>query len=254
MKRSRAFPSKALRGAAALLLAAGLGCASTQLQTTEQYGGTNLPRPQRIIVMPFATSADEVKLDWSPTAQAWRLTGESATQERQKVGHEVAEALARKLVSKIQGLGLPAEFAEDAPPYDGSAMLVIYGQFVSINEGNRAERVVIGLGLGRSDVRTDVQVYEAMYDGRRTLDQFEIDAKSGRKPGAAETLGVGGLAGHLAVSAAVTAGGAVAGEAFGTNVEDDAERTASKIANALGTFFARQGWIAQPKGLLGDLP
>ena len=235
--------------AATALLFAGLGCASTNLATSEQYGGLGLPRPDRILVMPFATSPDEVKLDWSPTAQTWRLSGESSTQERQQVAHSVAEALARKLVSKIQALGLPAEYSVEAPDYGGPAKVVIYGQFLSIDEGNRAERVVIGLGAGRSDVKTAVQVYETMDDGRRLLDQFDVDAKSGRKPGAAETLGVGGLAGNLAVSGAVTAASAVGGEMFGADAEADAERTASKIANALGTFFARQGWIAPPKSL-----
>jgi hypothetical protein len=249
MRRSDAARSGGLL-AAALLCAAGLGCASTDLATTQQYGGLGLPRPERILVYPFATSPDEVKLDWSPTAQTWRLSGESSSQERQKVAHSVAEALAKKLVAKIQALGLPAEFATERPAADQPSLVAIDGHFVAIDEGNRAERVVIGLGAGRSDVKTAVQVYELMPEGSRLLDQFQIDAKSGRKPGAAETLGVGGLAGNLAVSGAVTAASTVGGEAFGTDVEADAERTASKIASALSTFFVRQGWIAPPKSLL----
>jgi hypothetical protein len=71
-----------------------------------------------------------------------------------------------------------------------------------------------------------------------------VDAKSGRKPGAAETMGVGAAAGERAASAAVTAAGAVGTEAFGTDVEADAERTAAKIATVLQSFFERQGWIA----------
>lgn len=254
MRRSDATRPLGPCRAAALALAAALGCASTQLQTTQQYGGTNLPRPEQIVVMPFATSADEVKLDWSPTAQTWRLSGKSATQERKKVGQQVAEALSKKLVSKIQALGLPAEYSVEPPQYGGPPTVVIYGQFLAINEGNRAERVVIGLGAGRSDVKTAVQVYELMYDGRRMLDSFDVDAKSGRKPGAAETMGVGGLAGTLAVSGAVTAASTVASEAFGADVEADAERTAGKIASALGTFFARQGWIPPQKSLLQQIP
>ena len=111
------------------------------------------------------------------------------------------------------------------------------------DEGNRVERVTIGLGAGRSGVRTAVQVAEVFPEGRRMVDQFEIDAKSGLEPGAAETMGLGAAAGNLTVSADVTAAGTVASEAFGANVEDDAERTASKIATALRTLFVRQGWI-----------
>jgi hypothetical protein len=57
---------------------------------------------------------------------------------------------------------------------------------------------------------------------------------------------MGAAAGTLAVSAAVTAGGAIASEALGADVEADARRTASSIADQLETYFTRQGWI-QPE-------
>ena len=42
----------------------------------------------------------------------------------------------------------------------------ITGQLVSIDEGDRTERIVIGLGADRSDVRVRVQVYEVPPSGR----------------------------------------------------------------------------------------
>jgi len=234
----------ALGRASLLALVTGLGCASTDVTMTSQYGGA-LPRPERILIFPFATSPEEVQLDWSPTVVgAWKLEGVSAGAERQKVAHSVAQALAQKLVSKVQALGLPAELATGDVPAPSGSTLAISGQFLSIDEGSRAERVVIGLGAGRSEVRTAVQVAELFPGGRRLVDQFEVDAKSGRKPGAAETMGAGAAAGHLAVSAAVSAAGSVASEAFGDDVEADAERTAAKIAATLQSLFERQGWIA----------
>ena len=241
---ARACALGALGLASLLALVTGLGCASTDVTMTSQYGGV-LPRPERILIFPFATSPEEVQLDWSPTVVgAWKLEGLSAGAERQEVAHSVAQALAQKLVGKVQALGMPAELAMgDVPAPSGSA-LAISGQFLSIDEGSRAERVVIGLGAGRSEVRTAVQVAELFPEGRRLVDQFEIDAKSGLKPGAAETMGVGAAAGNLAVSAAVTAAGSVASEVFGADVDADAERTAAKIASALQSLFERQGWIA----------
>lgn len=237
----------ASRSLLALVLVAGVGCASTDVAVSSQYGGA-LPRPQQILIFPFATSPEEVTLDWSPTAAgAWKLQGLSAGAEQQKVAHAVAEALAKSLVTKVQALGLPARLAMGDVPAPSGPTLAISGQFLAIDEGNRAERVVIGLGAGRSDVRTAVQVSELFPEGRRLVDQFDVDAKSGRKPGAAETMGVGAAAGHLAVSAAVTAAGAVAAEAFGDDVDADAERTAAKIATVLQSLFQRQGWIP-PQG------
>jgi hypothetical protein len=228
------------------LLLATLGCATTKVTgTTVDLG--RLPRPERILVHRFATSGDEVRLDHSVTAAAaWKLQGVSEASERQDVARAVSNALADNLVKKIQELGLPAELAEGEPTLDGRPTLVIDGQIFSIDEGSRTKRVVIGLGAGRSDVRTSVQVYEILLAARRTVDQFEVDAKSGSTPGMAETMGAGAAAGHLATSVAVSAAKSVASERFGDDVDADARRTATEISKVLAAFFARQGWIAPP--------
>ena len=242
-----AFVTDRLRAAAwapLCALALGVGCASTDVSMSSEYSGA-LPRPQQILIFPFATSPEEVQLDWSPTvAGVWKLEGLSSSQEDQRVAHAVQQALAQRLAAKVQALGLPAQVASGDVPAPSGPTIAVTGQFLAIDEGNRAERVVIGLGAGRSDVRTAVQVAEIFPEGRRIVEQFDVDAKSGRKPGAAETMGVGAAAGHLAVSAAVTAAGSVASEAFGDDVDADAERTAAKIASVLQMLFQRQGWLA----------
>ena len=122
--------------------------------------------------------------------------------------------------------------------------MLIKGQLVSIDEGNRTERVIIGLGAGRSDVRAQVQVYEVTAAGRQLIDTIEVDAKSGLAPGMAETMGVGGLTGHLLVSTVVGGGLHVADEALGTNVVADADRSAKGIAKQLSALFAKEGWTS----------
>jgi hypothetical protein len=54
-------------------------------------------------------------------------------------------------------MGVPAERAAGTPPNYGN-IIEIVGQFLSIDEGNWAERVVIGLGAGRMNVKALVQV------------------------------------------------------------------------------------------------
>lgn len=240
----RSFAHSRAACALMFLLAGSFGCASTQVTTTEQYGG-RLPRPERVLVYRFATSPDDIQLDHSPTVvAAWKLQGISATSEERAVGRAVAAAVADNLVKKIQQMGLPAEFAEGPLPEDGPPTIAIDGQFLAIDEGSRAERVVIGLGAGRSDVQTAIQVTEVARGGRRLVDQFQVTAKSGRKPGMAETMGAGAAAGSLAASAVVSTAAAVGSEAFGADVDADGRRTADKVAAALETFFERQGWIA----------
>src|SRR5262245_28791079 len=230
-----------------MLAARASGCATTQV-TDESASWGRSPRPERILVRAFATSPGEVQLDHSLTAMAaWKLEGVSASSERDKVAHDVAAALADNLVKKIQALGLPAERASGPLPRDGVPTVVIDGQFLAVDEGSRTERVVIGLGAGKSEVRTAVQVVELLAEGSRTLNTFEIDAKSGSTPGMAETMGAGAAAGHLAPSAAVSLAKSVGSEKFGDDVDADARRTADQISKVLAGSFARQGWIAPPE-------
>ena len=55
--------------------------------------------------------------------------------------------------------------------------MLIKGQLISIDEGNRTERVIVGLGAGRSDVRAQVQVYEVTPAGSQLIDTIEVDGK-----------------------------------------------------------------------------
>jgi hypothetical protein len=225
-----------------VLLAALFACATTQVED-ESAAWARVPKPERILVNAFAVSRQEVRLDHGVSAEAWKLQGISESSERSAVGHKVADALADNLVKKIHELGLPAERTSGPPPRDGVPTLVIDGQFLAIDEGSATARVVIGLGAGKSQVRTAVQVIEVLPEGSRTLDAFEVDAKSGSTPGMAETMGAGAAAGHLATSAAVSVAKSVASEKFGDNVEADARRTAAQISKLLAGSFERQGWI-----------
>ena len=226
---------------AGLLLAA--SCGPTKVKTAEEYTG-KLPRPDRILVYDFAASPDEVKLDTGLSAEIARaVEGKPRTADELKIGHAVAGALAKELVREIQGFGLPAERAAGIPPTSGNILLV-QGQLVSVDEGNRTERVVIGLGAGRTDVKAHVQVYEITAEGKQKVEQMQADAKSGRKPGMAEMMGVGALAGHLLTSTAVSGAVSASGEASWETVEADAKRLAKDVAKELGQFFVAQEWIS----------
>ncbi len=219
-----------------------IGCAPTQVKTVNEYSG-KLARPDRIFVYDFAASPDDVDTSKGVISELQGLvTKEPRSKEEKAVGRHVANALAKELVKEIQSFGLPAERAAGTPPSTGN-ILEIEGQFLSIDEGNRAERVIIGFGLGRTDVKTNVQLYDITATGRRAVEKFTTDAKSGRKPGMALFVATGALAGHAAVSTLVSGGVAAASEKFSANVEADAKRTAKEIAKRLGVFFVGQGWI-----------
>jgi hypothetical protein len=185
----------------------------------------------------------DVQLDRGLGGQVEEMAkGSPRTEQEIQLGQQAARALSNELVARINAMGLPARRVVGAPSRWEKALL-IEGQFVSIDQGNSTERNVIGLGAGRSQVQTLVQVYETRGAQLVRLQEFSTDAASGIRPGAAETMGMGAAAGTLAVSAAVTAAGTVASEAFGATVQADAERTAADIADKLKTYFTEQGWI-----------
>lgn len=218
------------------------GCGQTQVKTVSEYGG-KLPRPDRIFVYDFAVSPDDVDTGKGVISDVEHLVKKTPrTKEEKAVGRAVASSLAKHLVKEIQNFGLPAERAAGNSPATGK-ILEIEGQFLSIDEGNQTERVIIGFGAGRTDVKTNVQVYDVTAQSRRTVEKFTTDAKSGRKPGMAVFVGAGALMGHAAVSTVVSGGVSAASEKFSANVEADAKRTAKEIARRLGQFFVRQGWI-----------
>ena len=221
--------------------------ACTSAQSTMETTDAMLPEPQVVIVETFAASPDEVKLDEGLSTeieQAVRADrGASRADQEVQAGRQVADAIADKLVVEIQDMGLQARRGSTVPAGTQNALL-IKGQLVSIDEGNRTERVIIGFGAGRSDVRTQVQVYEVTPTGSRLIDTIEVDAKSGLTPGMAETMGVGGLAGHLVMATVVGGGVHVASEARGVGVVADADRAAKGIAKQLAGLFAQEGWTS----------
>ncbi|HYB42579.1 MAG TPA: DUF4410 domain-containing protein [Candidatus Methylomirabilis sp.] len=229
----------------ALALMAWAGCARTSVEHVD-VRATGMPRPDLIIVHDFAVSPEQVALDQGVASRIGQMVKDTPEAEaQQKVGQDVARAVTEKLVAEILKLGIPAEPAATAAPVAGPT-LSVEGQFLSVDEGNRTRRMIIGFGAGASEVRTLVQIYETTGEGRRMIEDFYTTVKSSRKPGFGPMAGVGAMAGRAATSAGVSAGVGLATERSQT-VEGDATHTAEEIAKVLSQYFAQQGWIEPDK-------
>ena len=217
-----------------------LGCAPTSVQTLTEYNNP-LTRPTLVTVQNFAVSPDEVKLDSGVAGKVEDLTrGSPRTAQERALGAAAREAFAKDITAQLQKMNIPATRGSHLSP-DGPT-LVIQGQFVSIDEGNMAEREVIGFGLGRTSVKTYIQVYEVSPRSRILVASYETDAKSGYKPGLAVSLGAGAVADKLAASAIVGGSLAVVSETFLSTVNADADRTAKDFANKIKQLYRYQGW------------
>lgn len=234
---------RARRYIAAVLAAAMTGCAPSEVKPVQSYHGPPLARPAMVVVADFATAPDAVTLDRGLGARLRNMTGAGDAARQTEDDRKVAAAISNTLVTEIQALGLPAMRSNQSPPPSDSDALVVSGRILSIDEGNRTRRNVIGLGAGQSAVQARTEVYYvARGGGPQLVESYDSNAESSRKPGAAETMGVGAATGRAAESGLMS-GATGAAPALSGDVEADGTRTAKAIAKQLKEFFASQGWV-----------
>jgi hypothetical protein len=244
MKRVGQISTALKHVSAAALVLAMAACSPARVQPMHSYAGSTLPRPTVVVVNDFAVTPEEVKLDrgLSSRLKSMLFDSSSTSEQESEIGRKVAAAVSKTLVQEIQKLGLPA--MQGNATATGGSTLVVTGQLLSVDQGNRTRRNLIGLGAGRSSVEADTQLY---YNYAGTAPQFvasyEADSESGRKPGAAETMGVGAATGAATHMAATSAGTSAASEALSADVDDLGKNMAKEIAKHLAQFFASQGWI-----------
>jgi len=237
------FPSRL----AGLLPALGVillvtSCARTRVQ----YAGVDshpLPKPERIVVHPFGVSPDQVALDQTIGLRLQEVLGaKSDDSERLRIAQELCGIVARRLAQDLQSKGFDATVAPEGLGSD-LRTLEIDGQFLSIDQGSQRQRLIIGFGLGASEVRVLVQVFEGTPAGRALVDDFYIETQSSRRPGMGPMAGGGAVAGNAAAALALSGTTALVG-ARAQTVEADAQNLADRVAMELDKFFAEQGWTS----------
>ena len=221
------------------------GCAPARVQSAGPVETGPLAAPGLVMVYPFSIVPQAVRLDQGVQARLQRGTDPSAIAAAQaRAAADAQSALQATLIADLRAKGLPAVAAQGAPPPHGVALLV-QGRILSLNEGNRTRRLVVGLGAGQSRLSADAQMlYAGPGQQPRRLQNFTVEADSGRMPGGAETLGVGVAAGTAATAAAASAGMHAANEHRSTDDEALANKAAHGLAAQIGDYAAAQSWIA----------
>ena len=219
------------------LIAVGMGCASAGVTPmTKIADGSMLPRPGVLLVYDFAVAANDVMID--TLGAQFMSEGEKLT-EKEQTARATANAFSVALVEQLRNDGINAQRAErgDIPPLHA---LVLKGQFITIDEGSRAKRMIIGFGAGSSKLRARVQAYQATQHGLRRLAEAEAEASGSKMPGMAIPVAGGAAMGTAATSAIISGGMNIAKETRGA-MNPDAERMAKKIAERAKAFYVRQG-------------
>jgi len=155
----------------------------------------------------------------------------------------VREQVADEIVKQLQSMGLHAVRADSPAPTDRN-VLIVQGSFETIDAGNRRRRMLVGLGAGKSQVGTSVQVvYQPAGEMPRLVQRFDAKADSGKAPGVVETAGVGAAAGHVATSAAAGVGLHAVSETKHAGVSADAKRLADSVAKQVAQIGVSEGWM-----------
>ena len=214
-------------------------CGQTGIRRAALVPDTNLPRPNRILVLDFAVSEREVKEYQGIMRQQPNI--KDASERERLLAIEVKDALAEGIVEGLKPLGFVVErVTRETKATDGE--LVIDGQLLTVDEGNPLRRLVVGFGTGSSTVESQVQVYQGQ-EARKLLD-FTTQSDSGNMPGAAATLGAGAAAQGGVTAGMVVANAAVSSvKTYKSDVARMAAGSGDQVARYLSEFFAKQGWI-----------
>jgi hypothetical protein len=138
---------------------------------------------------------------------------------RQDKAEHLATLMSRSLTDDLTKHGLHIEHLGPGAPRPSSGWLVS-GEFVSVDEGNRIRRSLLGFGAGQTDLEVRAYVTDLTNSsGKQPMLDVTTDAKSGKTPGAA-----------LGFNPFLAAGGFVFA---GSDSDKDVKHTASKLSDEI---------------------
>ena len=246
--------SLALTRALMLFALVAAGCASATVTPQQAAAPVKTSRPRTVYVRNFAVVAEDVKESHGIISQGERKFSSTPEEQRQmEIGHSAATELSNQLAKDLRALGFNVEQQIGEVPASGDVLLV-EGQFINVDEGAATRRVVIGFGVGKSTLDSQVQVYRIAGGSRQKLLEFTTHADSGKLPGTALTMGAGAVAtGGATVAGTAAAGGISGGKAYLGRVNYLADKTADQVNAYLSHYCAEQGWISADKARAEDV-
>lgn len=215
---------------------------NTRITVIASYKGEEkLPTPSAIVVHDFDVPSEIITIDRSASAYIAsndpiaRARGNGNDQDPAAVAQKVQAVFSKTLLSDLKKSTIPVTQSPLGANSDTAiGTLIVRGNFTTIKEGNKTKRMMIGLGRGASDVQAHVTISLLTAEGPVLMSEFNVDSDSGKKPGAAETMGAG------RAGAAVAANGA---EDRKETVEGDTARIANAVAKELRNLMTSQQWI-----------
>ncbi len=219
------------------------GCASSEINERRDYAADEqIPRPGRIIVYDIRATPSDVPATAAITG-SFSQRSVPQTAEEIEFGRQLGAQVAANLVRDFLDMGMTAQRSEQGPPPQMGDVL-ISGEFLLIDEGDRAKRVFIGFGKGGGELLTHIEGHVVTPEGHRLLGSRKVATAGGTMPGlivpGIVTIATSNPAG-LIVNAALKIKGEKKEGA--ETLEGAAKRTADEASKELEKIFRRKGWI-----------
>lgn len=211
---------------ASLIVVVFSSCSSVGVYDLQKQRGVTVTRPTKILVEPFVAPASVFELG-PRSPEAFQTL-------RAQIVSNLADQTSRQI--KIYAAN-SAVIPRSSQPSIGAWL--VRGEIRKVHQGSRALRAAVGMGVGRTEMRTRVVVFQSTSGGLLPLITFNTTGNSGLEPGAALGLATGGTTSALA--AAGTASALALNSLPG--VSTDIDRTSYEIAAVLSSYLQSQGLL-----------
>jgi hypothetical protein len=194
---NRPISNTTLVQAAAVMLAGCLssGCNTAKVTSQRDLSAAPAEKPAVIYVADFGLDAHNVQHQEGvlsgrpgPLGRAGnRLYGTPSDPAAE--ARRIVDLMANSLVKDLAGAGYNARRLPigAALPTEG---WLLQGVFTEVQEGNRLQRAMVGLGQGQTDLQVIVSMANLSKGPPKPLYEINTDASSGNKPGAAPLIAV----------------------------------------------------------------
>ena len=231
MRRGIRFPA-----ALASLSILCLGCAGASFEGFAKE--SPVAKPSVLLVYDFAVTPEDVVVDTFGSDFA----PPEALSQRRDENRTIARELSEAVVAKLREQGINAGRAESWSAVPADALL-LKGQFVTINQGSRVARMTIGFGVGREELRVQVQTYQWTGVEMRRIKQAEARAHGDRMPGVAPAVALGAATGGVALVPVIVASGLNIGQEVKGELRPTLGRMADVLAEQMASFYRDQDWL-----------
>jgi hypothetical protein len=210
-------PVVTVLGAAALFLGAGCHSTTTDNSTAARPGSsgaiasapaatdaTLAAKPRPVVVRDFAFDVAQLHTDpgLAPGRQGpARRVLESLRPEEspaQKAAR-FAQLLSETIAKELAGLKIPATREPPGAPWPADG-LVVSGEFLQVDEGNRLRRAIVGFGSGASEVLVQVSVYDLAQSREQPILVYGTGTGSRPMPGAVVSMNPYAMAARYVLS------------------------------------------------------